>query len=112
MKKLLSLTLVLSFHSSLALSQEESTQTPAPADAKTTESAGADSQEAVCKQGEKVRRVVLDSSQAACVVKYFKDTETPGVETKLWTYANERETCKNRYSGFVDKLKGLGWNCG
>ena len=106
MKRQLILSFVFSTYMSQALANDEATpEAPAPAVA-------AESQESTCKTDKLVRRVILDNSSEACTVKYIKDTEQPGVEHKLWTYAHERDTCKTKYSEFVEKLKGMGYNCG
>ena len=83
--------------------------TPAEAPAATDTASG---MEAVCKLSGNTRRVKMDMSNQKCQVLYYKETEKPGTEDKLWEYNHEFDKCKESYSGFVEKLRGMSWTCG
>jgi hypothetical protein len=113
MKKLI-LGLCLLCNPAFVLADEtRSTNTDKPAARSEADGAkpslGSEGQESVCKSGEKVRRVQLDMATKSCLVKYYKDTENPGVEKQLWKYDVQHDVCKEKYSGFVDGLKKDGW---
>ncbi|MDQ3232256.1 MAG: hypothetical protein M3Q07_10580 [Pseudobdellovibrionaceae bacterium] len=89
-------------------------QTMAPTEAidpETPAAASANAMEAVCKLSGNTRRVKMDMSNQKCQVLYYKETEMPGTENKLWEFNHEFEKCKESYSGFVDKLRGMSWTC-
>ena len=46
-----------------------------------------------------------------CSVTYFKDTEGPATNQKLWHSDNDAEFCAKKAQDFVEKLKSWGWNC-
>lgn len=71
----------------------------------------ANGSESVCKLSGNTRRVKLDMSQQKCQVLYYKETEKPGTEDKLWEYNHEFDKCKENYSNFVEKLRGMSWTC-
>jgi hypothetical protein len=81
---------------------------PAEAQATGDTASGAES---VCKLSGNTRRVKMDLSQQKCQVLYYKETEKPGTEDKLWEYNHEFDKCKESYNGFVEKLRGMSWNC-
>ena len=67
-----------------------------------------------CTMGGKVRRVEIfhDAGVAVpCEVHYYKDTEAPGEQQVLWRAVNEAGFCEARTAEFIDKLRGMGWNC-
>lgn len=88
-------------------------QENAPADAQAAAPAAdaSNGMESVCKSGGNTRRVKLDMSQQKCQVLYYKETEKPGTEDKLWEYSHEFDKCKESYSNFVEKLRGMSWTC-
>jgi hypothetical protein len=88
-------------------------QETAPADTQaTTPAADADGNlESICKLSGNTRRVKLDMSQQKCQILYYKETEKPGTEDKLWEYNHEFDKCKENYSNFVEKLRGMSWTC-
>jgi hypothetical protein len=81
-----------------------------PAEAQATASNG-NGAESVCKLSGNTRRVKMDLSQQKCQVLYYKETEKPGTEDKLWEYNHEFDKCKESYSNFVEKLRGMSWTC-
>ncbi len=85
-------------------------QQAAPADAQAA-APSADGMESVCKLSGNTRRVKMDMSQQKCQVLYYKETEKPGTEDKLWEYNHEFDKCKASYSNFVEKLRGMSWTC-
>ena len=102
----------LAYSAEQAPAAAEATQAQAPAaqaPAATEGSAGPS--ESVCKSGENTRRVKLDVSTEKCLVIYVKETEKPGTEDTLYRYDHEIDKCKQKYSEFVEKLRGMQWTC-
>jgi hypothetical protein len=94
------------------------TEAPAAQQAPSTEAqsaapaaGAAEGTESVCKLSGNTRRVKMDMSQQKCQVLYYKETEKPGTEDKLWEYNHDFDKCKASYSGFVEKLRGMSWTC-
>jgi len=110
------------FASSVAVASDMPATQPAAANAPAAEpaapaeqAAAADASsgmEAVCKLSGNTRRVKMDLSNEKCQVLYYKETEKPGTEDKLWEYNHEFDKCKENYSNFVEKLRGMSWTCG
>jgi len=77
--------------------------------------ASASDHSASCKNGNNVRRVEITPGEAGspngCSVAYFKETENPGVTQVLWSAKNNKDYCKEKAEGFVQKLSGMGWDC-
>lgn len=98
-----------------AAAEAPAAQQAAPAEAMSTpavpEAAPDDTLESICKLSNNTRRVKLDMSKEKCQVLYYKETEKPGTEDKLWEFAHEFDKCKQNYSNFVDKLRGMSWTC-
>lgn len=68
-----------------------------------------------CTHGELQRRIEVlfeTGMTLPCEVHYYKDTEAPGESQVLWRAANEGGYCESKARGLVDKLQGLGWDCG
>lgn len=90
-----------------AMNEAPSSATSAPAATETPMGP----QESVCKSGANTRRVKLDLANDKCQVIYVKETEKPGTEDKLWEYNHQLDKCKENYSQFVEKLRGMSWTC-
>ena len=69
-----------------------------------------------CQHGEKQRHVELvyevQGQATPCEVRYDKATEEPNNTQVLWSAKNQENFCEQKFSSFVEKLKGWGWNCG
>ncbi|WP_141733750.1 hypothetical protein [Oligoflexus tunisiensis] len=89
---------------------ETQTAAPDPAEAPAATDTASGS-EAVCTLSGNTRRVKMDMSQQKCQVLYYKETEKPGIEDKLWEYNHEFDKCQQNYSNFVEKLRGMSWTC-
>jgi len=96
-----------------AASKPVAPATPAAEGPAEAQAAGdtASATESVCKLSGNTRRVKMDLSQQKCQVLYYKETEKPGTEDKLWEYNHEFDKCKESYNGFVEKLRGMSWTC-
>ncbi len=112
------LALCLGFHSSAVLAADSDVPAPAgsPAMAEANGSpSDFEAKELVCKNGSNVRKVKLGYADiktgSDCKVSYLKETEQPGEEKVLWNARNDGKFCQQQAQGFVDKLKGQGWNC-
>ena len=67
-----------------------------------------------CTYGGLERRVEIvyeTGVTVPCEVHYYKDTEAPGEQQVLWRAVNEAGFCEARTAEFIDKLRGMGWNC-
>lgn len=67
-----------------------------------------------CTQGDMTRRVVIvyePGLAVPCEVHYYKDTEAPGQQQRLWRSLNEEGYCEAMTKEFVGKLAGWGWSC-
>lgn len=67
-----------------------------------------------CTQGDMTRRVeiVYEPGVAVpCEVHYYKDTEAPGQQQRLWRSLNEEGYCEAMTKEFIGKLTGWGWSC-
>jgi hypothetical protein len=106
--QLLVATVALGSEAPAAMPQAPAAEGPAEAQATANDANGAES---VCKLSGNTRRVKLDLSQQKCQVLYYKETEKPGTEDKLWEYNHEFDKCKESYSNFVEKLRGMSWTC-
>ena len=75
----------------------------------------ADGSSTQCTFGDMVRRVVIMTEPGVsvpCEVHYFKDTEAPGEDQVLWSASQQAGYCEEKAAGLVEKLEGMGWNCG
>jgi hypothetical protein len=75
----------------------------------------ADGSSTQCTYGDMVRRVVIMTEPGVsvpCEVHYFKDTEAPGEKQVLWSASQQAGYCEEKAAGLVEKLEGMGWNCG
>ncbi len=68
-----------------------------------------------CQHGELSRRVdvhyATPGQAVPCEVRYFKDSEDPGVTQTLWNAQAESGYCEARAAEFVETLRGWGWTC-
>lgn len=68
----------------------------------------------ICKMDQLKREVEViypkSESQGPCEVHYRKPSEEAQNQI-LWTAKNTPSFCEEKAAGFVEKLKGLGWNC-
>lgn len=68
-----------------------------------------------CEAGDQVRRIEVDSEvpgqRLPCAVYYYKDTESPGKVSTLWTAQNREGYCEEQASMLAEKLNELGWSC-
>jgi hypothetical protein len=75
----------------------------------------ADGSSTQCTYGDMVRRVVIMTEPGVsvpCEVHYFRDTEAPGEDQVLWSASQQAGYCEEKAAGLVEKLEGMGWNCG
>lgn len=72
-------------------------------------------EKSLCKIGDVVRRVEVhyyeEDKSVPCEVRYYKDTENPGVDETLWRAESEVGFCENKLTAFVGDLTGFGWYC-
>ena len=69
----------------------------------------------MCMNGSTERRVEVHyfelNDETPCEVRYYKDTEEPGIEQVLWRAENQAGYCENKTAAFVDQLSVWGWDC-
>jgi len=68
-----------------------------------------------CTMGELTRRVEIMHETGVtvpCEVHYYKDTEAPGERQVLWRAMSEAGYCEAKTTEFIEKLSGMGWDCG
>jgi len=79
-----------------------------------TESAATASKFTCALQG-LVRRVEIayatDGTGIPCDVNYYKDSESPGEVSTLWSAQNIEGYCEQKANEFVNKLESWGWSC-
>lgn len=67
-----------------------------------------------CSLADLTRRVEILAEPGVsvpCEVHYYKDTENPGEDQVLWSAQNEAGYCEARAAEFIERLRGMGWNC-
>ncbi len=69
----------------------------------------------MCMNGDSERRVEVHyfelDDTVPCEVRYYKDTEEPGMEQVLWRADNQAGYCEDKTATFVDQLSVWGWDC-
>ncbi len=69
----------------------------------------------MCMNGDTERRVEVHyfelDETVPCEVRYYKDSEEPGIEQVLWRAENQAGYCEDKSATFVDQLSVWGWDC-
>ncbi len=79
------------------------------------EDASAMPHRATCQKGSLTRIVEVryagEQGKPPCEVHYMKTTEEPGHDQSLWDSQHTANYCETKMQEFVDKLRGMGWDC-